>query len=117
MAYVLFMTGRDSFNYFMHNIGYETFAYVGSSFCNMINQVYPIEKLLDYVVVFEVFKYLIYLNHVGVVDLSERLSLLDEKLALSFFLEYNLHSPHLVFIVLLAAPVHLSERVYICNQC
>jgi hypothetical protein len=78
MAYVLFMTGRDSFNYFMHYIGYKTFAHVGSSFGNTIKKVLPIEKLLDYVVVFEVLKDLIYLNDVLVVDLSERLSLLDE---------------------------------------
>jgi hypothetical protein len=36
MAYVLFMTGCDSFNYFMHDKGYETFADAGS-FGNTFN--------------------------------------------------------------------------------
>ena len=50
------------------------------------------------------------------VDLSEGIRLPDEELMLRFLLQDNLDSPDLLLIDLLAAPVHLSVRVYIFNQ-
>ena len=51
------------------------------------------------------------------VDLSERLSLPEEKLVLSLLLQDHLHSAHLLLIDLLAAPVNLSVRAYNCYLC